>query len=134
MGLNAKIRKSDKQREVKHTADGRRVIASARARYVRCAPRKLALVAKDLRGITVAAARQYLDSIHKPSAAPHLRTLLASAAANAENSAPEPEELVIGELRVEGAPIIKRFRPATYGRMVKIRKRMSHVSIYLTEA
>lgn len=133
MGLNAKIRKHRKSVETPRTADGRRVVSSARARYVRCGPRKLALVAKELRNRTVGEAMEILNAIHKPSAAPHLRTVIASATANAENNAPEPNDLVIAELRVETAPIIKRFRPAAYGRMVKIRKRLSHITVLLAE-
>lgn len=133
MGLRSRIRKIRKTQATPTTADGRVVVSSARARYVRCSPRKLALVANALRNQTVGEALDTLRFVQKPSAVPHLERTLRSAVANAENVSPEPYELIIGEIRVETAPMMKRMRAASFGRAVRVRKRMSHLTIMLTE-
>ena len=133
MGRRERAQKQRRESTPATTLDGRGVVAKAIARNVRVAPRKVAIIAHELRNKTVAEAFEILDFLHRPSAVPHLRKVLKSAVANAEDTAPEPMALTIGEIRVEGAPMMKRIRPASMGRAVRIRKRMSHIKIYLTE-
>ena len=103
----------------------------ARAKYVRCAPRKARLVIDHIRGKDVDQARAIL--MHTPRAASRdVLKLLESAIANAENN----HELVADELRVEKAyvdegPTLKRYRPRALGRATRIRKRTSHLTIEL---
>jgi ribosomal protein L22 len=112
-------------------ADGK-VIVRAKARYVRCAPRKARLVVDHIRGKSVDEARAIL--IHTPRAASRdVLKLLDSAIANAENN----HELVADELKIEQCfvdegPTLKRFRPRALGRATQIRKRTSHMTILLT--
>jgi ribosomal protein L22 len=111
--------------------DGK-VIVRAKARYVRCAPRKARLVVDHIRGKSVDEARAIL--IHTPRAASRdVLKLLDSAIANAENN----HELVADELKidqcfVDEGPTLKRFRPRALGRATRIRKRTSHMTILLT--
>jgi ribosomal protein L22 len=111
--------------------DGK-VIVRAKARYVRCAPRKARLVVDHIRGKSVDEARAIL--IHTPRAASRdVLKLLDSAIANAENN----HELVADELKIEQCfvdegPTLKRFRPRALGRATQIRKRTSHMTILLT--
>jgi large subunit ribosomal protein L22 len=107
------------------------LVVRAKARYVRCAPRKARLVVDHIRGKQVGEARAILT--HTPRAASkEVLKLLDSAVANAEHN----HELVADELRVDQAyvdegPTIKRYRPRALGRATQIRKRTSHMTITL---
>jgi len=108
------------------------VVVSARARYVRSAPRKARLVMDHIRGKRVEQAQAILR--HAPRAvSTDILKLLNSAVANAE-SAYElgPDELRIGRAFVDEGPTIKRYRPRALGRATRINKRTSHMTIELT--
>ncbi len=83
----------------------------------------------------MAEADQQLALLHRPSAAPVIRNLLKSAVANARESEAlgdrDPEELIIGEIMIDGGPVTKRYRPRAMGRATVIRKRTAHVTINL---
>jgi ribosomal protein L22 len=121
-----------RQRRTPRREPGEKVIVRAKARYVRCAPRKARLVVDHIRGKSVDEARAIL--IHTPRAASRdVLKLLDSAIANAENN----HELVADELKidrvfVDEGPTLKRFRPRALGRATQIRKRTSHMTILLT--
>jgi ribosomal protein L22 len=121
-----------RQRRTPRREPGEKVIVRAKARYVRCAPRKARLVVDHIRGKSVDEARAIL--IHTPRAASRdVLKLLDSAIANAENN----HELVADELKIDKAfvdegPTLKRFRPRALGRATQIRKRTSHMTILLT--
>jgi large subunit ribosomal protein L22 len=108
------------------------VSVRAQAKYVRCAPRKARLVVEHIRGKSVDDARAILLATPRAASKDVLK-LLDSCVANAENN----HELSADELRVEKAyvdegPTIKRYRPRALGRATRIRKRTSHMTIYLT--
>jgi ribosomal protein L22 len=112
-------------------ADGA-VVISARAKYVRSAPRKARLVMGHIRGKPVEQARAILDHGSRAVTGDILK-LLDSAVANAEAN----HELAADELRVRAAhvdegPTIKRYRPRALGRATRINKRTSHMTIELT--
>jgi large subunit ribosomal protein L22 len=113
------------------TADGQ-VIVHARARYVRCAPRKARLVIDHIRGRSVDEARAILQ--HTPRAASRdVLKVLESAVANAEsNHELTADELRIAQAYVDEGPTIKRYQPRALGRATRIRKRTSHMTIALT--
>ena len=108
------------------------VVVSARAKYVRSAPRKARLVMNHIRGKPVPQARAILR--HAPRAvSTDIRKLLDSAVANAENN----HELTADELKIDRAfvdegPTIRRYRPRALGRATRINKRTSHMTIELT--
>jgi large subunit ribosomal protein L22 len=110
------------------------VVVSAKAKYLRSAPRKTRLVMDHIRGRPVAQARAILT--HAPRAvSSDISKLLESAVANAENN----YELDADELRIERAfvdegPTIRRYRPRALGRATRINKRTSHMTIELTTA
>lgn len=134
MGRNAQLRRERKLESVETTQSGKEVISKCTVKYVHCAPRKIKLVADQIRNRTVGEALELLQFLHRPSAVPHVQKCLASAIANAENLTPNAESLIIGEIRVEGAPMMKRIRPASMGRAVRVRKRLSHLHIKLIES
>ncbi|HUT26230.1 MAG TPA: 50S ribosomal protein L22 [Sumerlaeia bacterium] len=112
--------------------DESQIASEASARFQRVSARKARFVADLIRGRKVGDAFQTLHFTHRPSAAPILRNLLKSAVANVDHSVhSDTDELVIGELKVDGGPIIYRGRPRARGRMYRIRKRLCHISIKL---
>ncbi len=105
----------------------------AKLNYLRISPRKVRLVADLVRGRSVSDAEKVLQFTIKRSADPVLK-LLKSAVANAENNfGLKKENLYVSEMRVDGGPIIKRFRPRARGAVAPIQKKTSHVSIVLEE-
>ena len=120
-----------KRRAAKRAPEGE-IVVSARARYVRSAPRKARLVMDHIRGKPVEQAQAILR--HAPRAVSvDILKLLNSAVANAESG----HELGADELRIRKAfvdegPTIKRYRPRALGRATRINKRTSHLTIELT--
>jgi large subunit ribosomal protein L22 len=108
------------------------LVVTARAKYVRSAPRKARLVMNHIRGKRVEQAQAILQ--HAPRAvSTDILKLLNSAVANAE-SAYElgPDELEVRRAFVDEGPTIKRYRPRALGRATRINKRTSHMTIELT--
>ncbi len=107
-------------------------VVRASARYVRVAPRKVRLVADQVRGLTVPQARTLLEFSAR-GASRDIAKLIASAAANAENNHElVAEDLQIAEIQVDDGPTLKRWRARARGRATRIEKRTSHVSVALT--
>ena len=110
------------------------IVSTAKARYQRGSARKTRLVADLIRGKTVSESLNILRMTHRPSATLIIGNLLKSAVANAEQKDHKnTDELVVGELQVDGGQIMYRFRPRARGRASKIRKRFCHASIKLIE-
>jgi large subunit ribosomal protein L22 len=87
------------------------------------------LVAELIRDVDVYKALNILHFSPK-HAAKKMEKLLRSAIANFEAKSGERAEdagLYVSECRVDGAPILKRFRPAPQGRAYRIRKRSNHI-------
>jgi len=60
--------------------------------------------------------------------------LLKSAAANAENNHDmDPDSLYVAQVFATGGPILKRGRPRAHGRMFRINKRTSHITLVVKE-
>ena len=103
----------------------------ASAKYVRIAPRKVRLVADEVRGKSYSEAVSLLRFTNK-RAAKIIGDVVESAAANAEhNDDADPDELFVRDVRVDDGPTIKRYRARAMGRATMIRKRTSHISVEL---
>jgi large subunit ribosomal protein L22 len=96
-------------------------------------PRKVRLVADMIRGLSVEKAIAYLKLCKRWAAKAMLKTLR-----NAINDweqktggAGSLDELRVVRIEVDGGPFLKRIRPAPQGRAHLIRKRTSHIRIYL---
>ncbi len=106
----------------------------ARARYVRCAPRKARLVVDHIRGKPVEDARALLRTTPRAASRDILK-LLDSAVANAEsNHELLADELVVHRVFVDEGPTLKRYQPRAQGRATPIHKRTSHMTIALRPA
>jgi ribosomal protein L22 len=107
-------------------------IVRASARYVRTAPRKVRLVADQVRGLQIDRARALLQFSPR-SAAQDISKLIDSAAANAENNHDlVAEDLEISAITVDQGPTLKRWRPRARGRATRIDKKTCHISVALT--
>jgi len=102
----------------------------ARLRNHPTSPRKMRLVADAIRGENVEKALSILRFSTKHASRP-LERLLLSAIANWQNKneAEATSDLYIKRIHVDGGKMIKRFRPAPFGRAYRIRKRSNHVTI-----
>jgi ribosomal protein L22 len=109
-----------------------RPVVSARARFVRVAPRKARLVADQVRGLALDDALPLLRFSTR-SAAQDIRKLIESAAANAEaNHDLVADDLFIKDIHVDEGPTLRRYRPRALGRATRINKRTSHIAVALT--
>jgi large subunit ribosomal protein L22 len=107
--------------------------AKAVARMLRVSPQKLNLVAGLIRGKKVASALADLEFSRKRIAR-DVKKCLESAIANAENNHDlDVDELVVAEAFVGKAIVIKRFTPRGRGRMGRIFKPFSNLTIVVRE-
>jgi large subunit ribosomal protein L22 len=107
--------------------------AKAVSRMIRISPQKLNLVAQMIRGKKVASALAELEFSRK-RIAKDVRKCLESAIANAENNHDlDVDELVVAEAHVGKALVIKRFTPRGRGRMGRILKPFSHLTIVVRQ-
>ncbi len=101
----------------------------AQAKYVRVAPRKAREVVDLIRGKSVADARATLVFTNR-GAARIVGKVLDAAVANAENNNNlAAADLIVSQAYVDEGPTLKRWRFRAMGRVNRIRKRMSHITI-----
>ena len=107
--------------------------ARAQLKYARISPRKVKIVCDLIRGKDVKAAKAILENT--PKAASELMVkVLDSAVANAENNfSMDPEKLYVSATYADPGPILKRGMPRAQGRMYRINKRTSHITIVVAE-
>jgi large subunit ribosomal protein L22 len=127
MGARKKLRADAMKAE-------RKTIAFAKLNDCPTSPRKMRLVADLVRGVDVDKALAILKFTNK-DAAGRIEKLLLSAIANwqAKNEGLRLEDsnVFIKEIKVDGARMLKRLRPAPQGRGFRIRKRSNHVTMVL---
>ena len=105
----------------------------AKLNFIRISPKKMRLVADQIRGVPVSKALEILKFSNKISAK-SLAKLLHSAIANAEhNFNLEKENLYIKAITVDEGSSLKRWQPKAFGRATPIRKRSSKIIVTLTE-
>jgi large subunit ribosomal protein L22 len=110
--------------------------AVAHLKFVRMAPRKLRRVADAIRGKSVREALAMLKFAGVYAAEP-IEKLVRSAVANAGNNHDmNTDELFITRITVDGGPggrFTKRLDPRAQGRAYFKRKRLSHVTVVVSE-
>ncbi len=107
--------------------------ATAKATYVRIAPRKVQIVLDLIRNKPCDQAMAILKHTPKAACEP-LAKLLKSAMANAENKDMDVSALYVAECFVGQGPTLKRIRPRAQGRAYRINKKTSHITLVLREA
>ena len=112
--------------------ESRKNVAFAKLNNCPTSPRKMRLVADLVRGVEVNKALQILKFNTKEASA-RLEKLLLSAVANwqikNEDARMEDSGLIVKEIQVDSARVLKRLRPAPQGRAHRIRKRSNHVTV-----
>ena len=107
--------------------------AKAVARMLRVLPQKLNLLAQLIRGKKVATALADLQFSNK-RIAHDVKKCLESAIANAENNHElDVDDLIVAEAHVGKALVLKRFTPRGRGRMGRIFKPFSNLTIVVRQ-
>jgi len=105
----------------------------AKGRLIRTSGQKLNLVAQSIRGLPVERALNELAFSRKRIAV-NVRKILQSAIANAENNHDlDVDQLIVSEAWVGKNLTMKRFRPRARGRVGKILKPFSEITIVVRE-
>ena len=108
-------------------------VATAKATYIRIAPRKVQIVLDLIRNQPADKAMAILKYTPKAACEP-LMKLLKSAMANAENNNNmDVNRLYVAECSVSQGPTLKRMRPRAQGRGFRINKKTSHITLVLKE-
>jgi ribosomal protein L22, bacterial type len=96
-------------------------------------PRKMRIVANEIRGKRADAAIDFLTFCKKSAARPMLK-LIKSAVANADHKGGvDIDNLYVKELLVDSGPTMKRWMPRARGMATPVLKRTSRVSVKLEE-
>ena len=103
------------------------------ARNIRISPQKVRLVLATIKGKPVGEAEAILRYLPNKAAGP-VGKLLRSAVANADNNFElDPADLVVSTVKADGATMLKRWRPRARGRVNRILKRASHITLAVRE-
>jgi len=110
--------------------------AIAKLKNVSLSERKMRFVVDSIRGKSVDDALNILK-FSKREAAEYVEKLLLSAISNWENKldmaySADDYGLYVKTIHVDGAGMLKRFRPAPHGRAHRIRKRSNHVTVVVS--
>lgn len=105
----------------------------ARLNQLALSPQKARLVIDQIRGKSIEKAYDFLN-YDLSKAAAHIKKLLDSAVANAENNfGADIDELFVSKAYVDAGTTLKRMMPRAKGRGNRILKRTSHITVFLSE-
>ena len=105
----------------------------AKGRYIKVSPRKAKLVADLVKGMGVERALAVL-SVTKKKSSPIISKIINSAVANAEQRGDiDVDTLFVKNILVDQGPMLKRVQPSYGGRINRILKRYSHITVILEE-
>ncbi len=104
----------------------------ASCKYVKVSPRKARYVVDLIRGKSVNYALETLRFTDKRASSIIDKTLRAAIAGANENMDVDIDSLRIKEIRVDGGPVRKWFRPRARGVSAMIKRRTSHISLVLS--
>jgi large subunit ribosomal protein L22 len=124
-------RKRERANQIK---EAKKELYTAKLNNCPTSPRKMRLVADQIRGVEVNRALDLLRFSPK-EASNRLEKLLLSAIANwqvkNEDARIEESNLYVKEVFVDSARVLKRIQPAPQGRAHRIKKRSNHVTVIL---
>jgi len=99
----------------------------------RQSPRKVGLVADQIRGKKVSVALAILSFTDKKSSEQMIKVLNSAISNAINNNESNREDLFVKEIKIDKGLVIKRFRPRARGAAFPIRRRTSHINIILGE-
>jgi large subunit ribosomal protein L22 len=101
---------------------------------IRITPRKVGMIADEVRGKTVAQAVNYLTLSPSRRVAAIIKGVLKSAVANAEQKGSmDIDRLVVSKILVGKGPTLKRFKARAKGSASRILKYSTHLKVYVAE-
>ena len=107
--------------------------ARAEHKFARISPRKVKIVCDMIRGKDVETAQALMAATPK-AGCELVSKVLKSAVANAENNFNmDPDKLYVKATYANEGPILKRGMPRARGRMYRINKRTSHITVIVAE-
>ena len=107
--------------------------ARARTKDVGASPKRLKPILDLIRGATVRETLDTLSLLDSPWSRV-VSKVVKSAASNAENNLlMDPDSLVVSRITADGARSLKRFRPSASGRIGRINKRSSHITVVVSD-
>ncbi len=104
----------------------------ATAKYIRTSTRKLRLIGDAIRPLTAARSLRVLSEMDKAGAEPFIK-LVNSAVANAKQQGIDATNWTFSRVEVMGGPSMKRFHAVSRGMAHAYKKRMTHVTVVLTD-
>jgi large subunit ribosomal protein L22 len=108
--------------------------STAKLSFIRITPRKMGLLADEIRGKGINEALNYLRFSPRKRTATLLFKLVKSAAANiTQKGTVDVDTLIVKQILIGQGPTLKRFRPRAKGSAFKINKKTSHISVTLAE-
>lgn len=119
--------KADRRKQAR--ADGPAV---SRIQGVRISARKVRILADIVRGKPVDYALTLL-AFQQRAGAPLLRKAIDAAVANADRRKMDLDSLVVADVQIDKAGVMRRFLPRAHGRATPIRKQLAHVTVKLAE-
>ncbi len=110
--------------------------AVAKQKYIRMSPLKVRQVAGLIRERNVEEALNVLHYTQKRAAKileKGLRSAVANFYLNEEASQIATDEIFVKSVRIDEGPTLRRFRPMSMGRVGRIRRRTSHITIIIED-
>jgi large subunit ribosomal protein L22 len=107
--------------------------AKSISKYIRITPTKLSLVLNKIRNKSYIEALAILKFLPQKGAKAVWKALYSAAANAVHKNSIIKENLLISKAYANKGPILKRTQPRAKGRAFKIEKKMSHITICLSE-
>jgi large subunit ribosomal protein L22 len=108
-------------------------IISATSKYIRISPSKVNLIIKKIRGKSYKEALKILKFLPQKAGALVWQTLYSAVSNAFHNFNLKKEKIIIIEAFVNQGPTLKRMRPRARGRAFAIQKKMSHITVKVSE-
>ena len=105
----------------------------AKIKYLRMTPRKVRVVANQIRGKSASEAVDYLTFCRRRAAGPLLKAVKSALATADQRGDMDIDNMVVKTLLVDQGPTFKRWLPRARGMATQILKRTSHVTVVLDE-
>lgn len=109
------------------------IVVSATSKYIKISPTKVNKILRLIRGKSYKASLQILKYLPQKAGAIVWQTLYSAISNASNNFSCEKDKLFIVEAYVNQGPIIKRMQPRAKGRAFKIEKKVSHITIRVSE-
>ena len=107
------------------------MLGRSMTRYLKVSPRKIRQVIDSVRDLEVVSALGVLQNLHKGASLPVQKAIQSAVESARRRPEGKTARLYISRIMADEGPtkFTKRFRPASMGRSVRIRKRQSHLLV-----